>query len=137
MTDYTVVGKSLPRVDAREKVTVLASYAADVRLPGMLRGKILRSPFPHARILHVDTSRAERLKGVHAIVTGRDTEGLRVAFVDTPRYPADEPPFALDRVRYIGDEIAAVAAVDEATAEEAILLIRLEFEFMPAVCTSA
>ncbi len=137
MSDYAVVGKPLPRVDAREKVTGSASFVADVRLPGMLRGKILRSPFPHARILHVDTTRAERLKGVHAIVTGRDTKGLRVAFVDTPRYPADEPPFALDRVRYIGDEIAAVAAVDEETADEAIRLIQVDYEALPAVFTAA
>ncbi|MEK7839101.1 MAG: molybdopterin cofactor-binding domain-containing protein, partial [candidate division NC10 bacterium] len=136
MSEYTVVGKPLPRVDARDKVTGAASYSADVRLPGMLRGKVLRSPWPHARILHVDTSRAERLKGVHAVVTGRDTAGLRVAFVDTPRYPADEPPFALDRVRYIGDEIAAVAAVDGETAEEALRLIRVEHEEIPAVFTA-
>ncbi|MEK7443626.1 MAG: molybdopterin cofactor-binding domain-containing protein [candidate division NC10 bacterium] len=137
MSEYTVVGKPLPRVDARDKVTGAASYSADVRLPGMLRGKVLRSPWPHARILHVDTSRAERLKGVHAVVTGRDTAGLRVAFVDTPRYPADEPPFALDRVRYIGDEIAAVAAVDGETAEEALRLIRVDHEELPAVFTAS
>jgi len=137
MPDYAVVGKPLPRVDAREKVTGAALYTADVRLPGMLRGKILRSPLPHAWILHVDTSRAERLKGVHAVVTGRDTAGLRVSFVDTPRYPADQPPFALDRVRYIGEEIAAVAAVDEETAKEALQLLRVEYEELPAVFTAA
>ncbi len=135
MTDYAVVGKPLPRVDAREKVTGAARYTADVRLPGMLHARILRSPLAHARIVRVDTSRAERLKGVHAVITGRDTEGLRVAFVDTPRYPADEPPFALDRARYIGDEIAAVAAVDEETAEEAIRLITVDYEELPGVFT--
>ncbi|MBI2754957.1 MAG: aldehyde oxidase, partial [Betaproteobacteria bacterium] len=137
MSEYAVVGKPLPRVDAREKVTGAASYAADIRLPGMLCGRILRSPLPHARIASVDTSHAEQLKGVHAVLTGRDITGLRVAFVDTPKYPADEPPFALDRVRYIGDEVAAVAAVDDATAAEALSLIRVEYEKLPAVFSAA
>ena len=137
MSEYTIVGKPLPRVDAREKITGAARFTADVRLPGMLHAKILRSPVPHARILRVDTSRAERLKGVRAVVSGRDTQNLRVAFVDTPRYPADEPPFAVDRVRYVGDEIAAVAAVDKETAQEAIRLIEVEYETLPAVFTAA
>jgi len=137
MSEYSVVGKPLPRVDAREKVTGGANYAADIRLPGMLCGRILRSPHPHARIASVDTSGAERLKGVHAVLTGRDIAGLRVAFVDTPKYPADEPPFALDRVRYIGDEVAAVAAVDDATAAEALSLIRVDYEPLAAVFSAA
>ena len=137
MSDYAVVGKPLPRVDGREKVTGGARYTADVRLPGMLTAKILRSPHAHARITALDTSRAERLPGVHAVVTGRDTAGLRVAFVDTPRYPADEPPLALDRVRYVGDEVAAIAAVDEETAEEALGLIRVEYEALPALFSPA
>jgi CO/xanthine dehydrogenase Mo-binding subunit len=137
MSDYAVVGKPLPRVDAREKATGAALFTADVRLPGMLHGRILRSPLAHARIVGIDTSRAERLRGVHAVVTGRDVAGLRVSFVDTPRYPADEPPLALDRVRYIGDEVAAVAADDEETAEEALSLIRVEYEELPAVFTAA
>ena len=137
MSEFAVVGKPLPRVDAREKVTGAASYAGDIRLPGMLCGRILRSPLPHARIVSVDTSRAEKLKGVYAVLTGRDMAGLRVAFVDTPKYPADEPPFALDRVRYIGDEVAAVAAVDDATAAEALSLIRVEYEELPAVFSAA
>jgi CO/xanthine dehydrogenase Mo-binding subunit len=137
MSNYAVVGRPVPRVDGREKVTGSARYTADVRLPGMLRGKILRSPHAHARVLRVDTSRAERLRGVHAVVTARDVPALRVAFVDTPRYPADEPPFATDRVRYLGDEIAAVAAVDEETAEAALRLIDVEYEPLPAVFTAA
>jgi CO/xanthine dehydrogenase Mo-binding subunit len=136
MSEYAVVGRPLPRVDARDKVTGAARYTADVRLPGMLRGKILRSPHPHARIVRLDTTRAERLPGVRAVITGQDTAGLRVAFVDTPRYPADEPPFALDRVRYVGDEVAAVAAVDSETAEEALRLIHVEYEGLPAVFTA-
>ncbi len=133
MSDYSVVGKGLPRLDTIAKATGQAQYAVDVSLPNMLWGKILRSPYPHARILHIDTRRAEALPGVKAVMTGREVAEVRYAFVDTPRYPADEHPLAVDKVRYIGDEVAAVAAVDEATAEEALELIQVEYEVLPAV----
>jgi putative selenate reductase molybdopterin-binding subunit len=118
-----------------EKVTGAAKYAADVAMPAMLWGKILRSPHAHARILHIDTSQAEKLPGVKAIITGRDQDVPRVSisFVDTPRYPGDQYALAVGKVRYIGDEIAAIAAVDEDTAEEALGLIRVEYEPLPAV----
>lgn len=131
--ELKVVGKSLPRVDAHSKVTGQAEFTVDVKLPGMLHGKILRSPHPHARILGIDTSAAERLPGVKAVITGRDTRGMRYAFVDTPRYPGDQYPLAQDKVRYIGDEVAAVAAVDTETAQEALDLIRVDYEILPAV----
>lgn len=99
----------------------------------MLYGKILRSPHPHARILHVDTSQAESLPGVKAIITGKETAGMRFAFLDTPRYPADQYPLAQHKVRYVGDEVAAVAAIDEDIAAEALELIRVEYEILPAV----
>src|SRR3990172_3971004 len=73
--EYAVIGKPTPRIDAAVKVTGRASYAADLILPGMLWGKVLHSPHPHARILHIDTSRAERLPGVRAVVTGKDAVG--------------------------------------------------------------
>lgn len=133
MSDYHVVGKPLPRLDGQLKVTGQAQFVADVNLPGMLWGKILRSPHPHARILNIDISKAEKLPGVKAIITGQDVGDRRYAFVDTPRYLADEQPLKVDKVRYVGDEIAAVAAVDEATAEEAIRLIEVEYEVLPAV----
>lgn len=131
--EYSVIGKGLPRVDTIAKTTGQARYAEDVFLPNMLWGKILRSPYPHARIVSIDTSQAQKLPGVKAIITGQDVANIRYAFVDTPHYPADEHPLALDKVRYIGDEIAAVAAVDEATAEDALNRIQVEYEMLPAV----
>lgn len=135
MSEYRVVGKSLPRIDGPEKATGKAVFTVDVELKGMLHGKILRSPYPHARILSIDTSEAEKLPGVKAVMTGQDTSQVRYAFVDTPRYPADEQPLAVDKVRYIGDEVAAVAAINEEIAEEALRLIKVEYEILPAVFT--
>ena len=128
--DYVNIGKRLPRVDAVVKATGEAKYAADLSLPGMLHGKILRSPLPHARILHIDTERAARLSGVHAVVTGRDTVGFRAGGISAQ---GDEPYLALDKVRFIGDAVAAVAAIDEETAEEALDLIQVDYEALPAV----
>lgn len=130
---YRVVGKPVPRVDGVEKVTGRARFTEDVSLPSMLHGKILRSPHPHAKIISIDTSKAEALPGVKAVITGKDTVGISFGFVDTPRYPADEHPLALDKVRYIGEEVAAVAAVDEITAAEALELIKVDYEILPAV----
>ncbi len=123
-----MIGKRIYRVDSREKVTGKAIYGIDMKLPGMLPGKILRSPLPHARILHMDTTKARRLKGVKAVVTAEDTPKIKYgAQID------DEYPLAVDKVRYIGDEVAAVAAVDEETAREALDLIRVEYEELPAL----
>ncbi|MDZ4247638.1 MAG: 4-hydroxybenzoyl-CoA reductase subunit alpha, partial [Dehalococcoidia bacterium] len=133
MNDYNVVGKPVPLIDARVKATGEAIYTEDINLPGMLYGKILRSPYPHATIRSVDTSKAEKLPGVKAVVTGKDTPGIRFAFVDTPGHPADEYPLAIDKARYAGEEVAAVAAVDLETAEQALDLIEVEYEILPAV----
>jgi len=130
MEEYSVVGKNLPRIDAWEKATGEARYGADLSLPGMLHGKVLRSPYPHARIIDIDTSRAERLPGVRAVVTGRDLPGKRVGFIPATR---DLPPLAWDKVRYIGEGVAGVAALDEDIAWEALDLIRVEYEPLPAV----
>lgn len=135
MKEYAIVGKGLPRVDGPEKATGKALFTVDVQLPGMLHGKLLRSPYPHARIISIDTSEAENLPGVKAVMTGKDISDVRYAFVDTPRYPADEQPLAIDKVRYIGDEVAAVAAISEEVAEEALRLIKVNYEVLPAVCT--
>jgi 4-hydroxybenzoyl-CoA reductase alpha subunit len=129
--DY--IGKRIPRKDGPEKVTGRAQYTVDIRLPSMLAGRILRSPHPHARILNIDTSRAESLPGVKAIITSKDTAGAMHGFVETPRYPADQYPLAKDRVRYIGEEVAAVAANDPYVAEEALNLIEVDYEPLPAV----
>ncbi|MBI2304819.1 MAG: molybdopterin-dependent oxidoreductase, partial [Chloroflexi bacterium] len=125
--DYEVVGKPIPRMDALEKATGGAVYGVDVKLPGLLHAKILRSPLPHARILNIDTSRAQRLLGVKAVVTGQD---FPVTYGSALQ---DQPVLAIDRVRYVGEGVAAVAAVDEDVAEEALSLIRVEYEKLPAV----
>lgn len=128
--ERSVVGRSVPRVDARAKVTGEARYAADIDLPGMLWLKILRSPYPHAKILHIDTSKAERLLGVRAVCTGKDFGGFRWGWMPQTR---DEPPLAVDKVRYYGEGVAAVCAIDEEVAEEALGLIKVEYEELPSV----
>ena len=130
--EFSVVGKSVPKKDAPDKATGRATYTADLRLPGMLRGKILGSPHPHARIVSIDTSEAERLPGVHAVITARDVPDVSYG-VSPARY--DERVLAADRVRHIGDEVAAVAAEDDETAERALALIRVEYEALPGVFT--
>ncbi len=133
MEELSFVGKNIPRKDGVTKATGKALYTVDMTLPRMLWGKILRSPYPHAKILNIDTSRAEALPGVKAVITGKDTLGVKHGFVDTPRYPADQYALAIDRVRHIGEEVAAVAATDEYVAEEALNLIRVDYEELPAV----
>ena len=123
-----VIGSGMRKVDGLEKSTGRAVYTDDVTLPGMLHGKILRSPHPHARILSIDTSRAEALDGVHAVITGQD---MPIQYGIIP-WTQDEYPLCLDRVRYIGDGVAAVAAIDEDTAIEALSLIRVEYQELPA-----
>lgn len=125
---YGVVGQSLPRSDALAKVTGEALYTGDIRLSGCLEAKVLRSPLPHARILHIDTSRAERLPGVATVITAKDLPPRRYG-----HGIADQPVLARDRVLFVGERVAAVAAADEATAEEAVELIRVEYEELPAV----
>lgn len=129
----TLIGKRVYRIDGPHKATGEARYTTDIFLPGMLCAKILRSPLPHARIVSIDTSKAERIPGVKAVITGKDAWGVRHGFVETPRYPADQYCLANDRVRYIGEEVAAVAAIDEDTALEALDAIRVDYEEIPPV----
>lgn len=129
--EHSVVGKPLPRIDGAAKATGQAKYTDDLTLPQMLHGKILRSPHPHARIVNIDTSRAERLPGVKAVVTGKDTAGIRYGYVDG--LPPDMYPLSVDKVRYVGDEVAAVAAIEEEIAEEALELIKIDYELLPAI----
>lgn len=128
--DYVNIGKRLPRVDAVVKATGEAKYAGDLSLPGMLHGKILRSPYPHARVLDIDIGKARRLAGVRAVITGKDTIGFKAGGISAQ---GDEPYLALNKVRFIGDAVAAVAAVDAETAEAALDLIRVAYEELPAV----
>ena len=130
MAEFSVIGQRVPRVDAREKVTGEAKYSADYSLPGMLWCKLLRSPFPHARIINIDTSQAAKLPGVKAIITGKDFGGWTWGWQASSR---DEPPLAVDKVRYLAEAVAAVAASDESIAEEACELIKVEYEELPAV----
>src|SRR5262245_55047326 len=126
---FSVVGAPLPKVDAIGKVTGRALYADDLMLPRMLYGKLLRSPHPHARVLAVDVSRALELAGVLAAITGAE---LPQKFGILPS-SQDEVALAVDKVRYVGDPIAAVAATDPDIAEEAIKLIDVEYEVLPAL----
>jgi len=133
MAELDYVGKRILRKDGPDKVTGRAVYTVDKELRGMLTGAILRSPYAHARILHMDVSRARALRGVKAVITSRDTLGIKHGFVETPGYPPDQDLLAADRVRFLGEEIAAVAAVDPYVAEEALDLIEVDYEPLPAV----
>lgn len=124
----TVIGASVTQIGGQDKVTGRTLYAADVSLPGMLWGKILRSPHPHARIRGIDASAAWSVPGVKAVVTGQDAPGLYFGKVIR-----DMPVLCWDRVRYIGDRVAAVAAETPEAAEEALLLIEVDYEVLPAV----
>ncbi|MGE5585872.1 MAG: xanthine dehydrogenase family protein molybdopterin-binding subunit [Bacillota bacterium] len=127
MNGFSVVGKALPRVDSRSKATGETRYITDLSIPGMVYGKVLRSTHAHARIVRTDISEAERMPGVVAVVTGED------APYTYGRMVQDEPFLAREVVRYIGEPVAAVAAVDEETAEAALDHIRVEYEPLPAV----
>lgn len=128
---FTAVGRPFRRVDGRSKVTGLTKFADDLSLPRMLWCKILRSHLPHARILEIDASEALALPGVHAVLTGRD---LPIPFGILP-VSQDEHALCPDRVRFIGDPVAAVAAVDEDTAFEAMNRIRVRYEPLPAIAS--
>ena len=128
MSDFSVIGKSVPMVDAAAKTTGSGKYTDDLSLPGMLYGKILHSPHPHAMIKNIDSSRAESLEGVVAVVVGRDAP---LAYGILP-VGHDEHALAVDKVRYVGDNVACVAAFDEATAEKALELIDVEYELLPS-----
>src|SRR6267378_2188892 len=125
---FSIIGKPTAMVDAAHKTTGSGKYTDDLSLPGMLVGKILHSPYPHARMKSIDTTRAEKLEGVVAVVVGGDAPNpygiLPVGH--------DEHALALDKVRYVGDNVACVAAVDEATADRALELIDVEYEVLPA-----
>lgn len=122
------VGKSVPRVDGVEKVTGKAKFVGDITLPGMLYGKILRSTYPHARIRAIDATQAEALPGVVAVLTSADIADL------TPTYNG-RPVIATNKVRYVGEPVAAVAAVDVATAEAALSLIHVDYEDLPVAAS--
>ncbi len=126
--EFSIIGKATAMVDAAQKTTGAGKYTDDLSVPGMLVGKILHSPVPHARIKRIDTSRAEQIDGVVAVAVGKDAPNpygiLPVGH--------DEFPLALDKVRYVGDNVACVVAVSESIAERALELIDVEYELLPA-----
>jgi CO/xanthine dehydrogenase Mo-binding subunit len=125
--DYRLIGQRVAKLDAPDKASGRTAYGEDLVFPGLLAGAIKRSPLPHARILHVDTARAEALPGVKAVLTGRTAQQRPFG------YGADNIPLKPDVVRCVGDEVAAVAATDAATAQEALALIEVDYEPLPAV----
>jgi 4-hydroxybenzoyl-CoA reductase subunit alpha len=128
MSDFSIIGKPTAMIDAAEKTTGAGKYTDDLSLPGMLIGKILHSPYPHARMKRIDTSRAEKLDGVVTVAVGTDAPN---PFGILP-VGHDEHALALDKVRYVGDNVACVAAVSESIAEKALELIDVEYELLPA-----
>ena len=125
---FSIIGKPTAMIDAAEKTTGAGKYTDDLSLPGMLVGKILHSPYPHARLRRIGTSRAEKLEGIVAVVVGKDAPNpygiLPVGH--------DEHALALDKVRYVGDNVACVVAASEAIAEKALELIDVDYEVLPA-----
>jgi len=130
MSEFSVLNTRAPRIDGPAKATGRAKYADDFIMPGTLYGAILHSPIAHGKILHIDTTQALKLKGVKAVATAKEA-GIVKYGVSPARY--DETLYAYEKVRYVGDEIAAVAAVDYATALEAVNLIKVDYEELPAV----
>jgi len=128
--DLNIVGKRVVRSDSLAKVTGRARYTADLKFPKMLAAKVLRSPYPHARILGIDLTRALKVPGVKAAISGFDTLGVKWGVF---RYTQDHSMLPTDKVRYVGEDVAAVAAVDEETAMEALSYIKVDYEPLPAV----
>src|SRR5215813_204916 len=123
-TDLAVVGTVVPRMGLVDRVQGKTRYTADLKRSGMLYGRVLRSTHAHARIINIDISEAMRMPGVHAVLTHRDVPAVRI---DADLLPLD------DIVRFVGDEVALVAAESDAIAEDALRLIRVEYEVLPAV----
>jgi len=126
------VGVSIPRVDAADKVTGRATYTADIQLSNMIHGKILGSPYAHAVVKKVDATKARAMPGVICVLTGDDVTDTKYG-VSPARYDEDVLAKIGGKVRHVGDEVAAVAAIDEKTAEQALELIEVEYEELPVV----
>jgi 4-hydroxybenzoyl-CoA reductase alpha subunit len=127
---FTIIGQPLPKIDAWAKVTGETRYADDLVMPRMAHGKLLRSPHPHARIVSIDTTRARSLPGVLGVITGHDLPPIKFGILPVSQ---DEEALCRDKVRLVGDAVAAVAAVDEETAERGCELIDVVYEPLPAL----
>ncbi|MDP6619072.1 MAG: molybdopterin-dependent oxidoreductase, partial [Nitrospinota bacterium] len=130
MSEERYIGKRVSAIDSPIKATGTADYVADIRLPGMAYGKVLRSPHAHARILSLDASRAEKLPGVLSVASRENTPAAKWGI-----FIKDEQAFCHEKVRFVGDEVSAVAAESVEIAEEALSLIRVEYEPLPAAWT--
>src|SRR5437868_10933961 len=128
MTDFSIIGKPIALIDSAGKTTGSGKYADDLTVPGMLIGKIVHSPLPHARITKIDTSRAFAHEGVVTVVVGDDAPN-KYGILPVGH---DETALAVEKVRYVGDNVACVVAIDEAAAEKALELIEVEYELLPA-----
>ena len=128
--NFKIAGTNAHRVDGVEKVTGKAVYTGDIQLPGMAHARILRSPVAHARLVKVDASKAKELPGVIATLTRDDIQGFNYKYGATYK---DQSIVAVDKVRYVGDPVAAVMADDPATAEQALELIEVEYDELPKV----
>lgn len=139
MKDYNIVGQSVPRFDAVEKASGTAMFTTDFKLPGMLYAKVLRSPYPHAKIINIDTTKAESLSGVKAVATFKNSPrklfntSATMTFTLPPMKPVLDQYIFDDVVRYVGDEVAAVAAESEEIAEAALRLIKVEYQELATV----
>ena len=127
-TAFSAIGQPVPQDEGPDKVSGKALYAADLLLPGMLWGTVLRSPYTHAKILRIDTTQANQVPGVHVVLTGQDLPDRRVG-----RLLRDIPVLARHRVLFMGEKVAAVAAETLEAAEEALNLIEVEYEELPPV----
>ena len=130
--EFQIVNHPVPRRDGRAKVTGRATYVSDVKLVGMGWAKVLRSPYPHAKIVSIDTSKAAARPGVYGVLTGNDLEGINPYYGHAVK---DHPLLAIGKVRYIGEPVAAVVAVDERTAFEALEFIEVKYEELKPVLT--
>src|SRR2546421_9243078 len=127
---FRVIGQPLPKIDAWGKVTGETRYADDLVLPRLAHGKLLRSAHAHARIVSIDSARARALPGVLAVITGHDLPRVKFGILPVSQ---DEEALCTEKVRMVGDAVAAVAAVDEETAEAATRLIDVQYEPLPAL----
>src|SRR5258708_15868203 len=128
MTDFSIIGKRVALVDSAGKTTGQGKYTDELSVPGMLTGKILHSPYPHARIKSIDISKAEATEGVVCVVTGPDAPN-KYGILPVGH---DETALAVEKVRYVGDNVACVVATSESIAEHALELIEVEYEQLPA-----
>jgi len=129
MAGYKYIGKRIARIDARPKVDGSLKYPSDLYEKGMIWGRVLRAKHPHARILSIDTSAAEKLQGVVAVLTHKDVKGINRFGIERQ----DQPVLCGDRVRYVGDAVALIGAETKEIAEKALGLIRVEYEPLPLV----